>query len=294
VTSSWFLLGAPWDCSGSGRGEGDAPAALRAAGLADLVGADLGDAPTAIDSTHRDEQTGVLALPETVAAAHALAEALRGGMRANPGHRALVVGGDCSLLLGVFAHLRPVLGDVGLWSVDGHPDYYEATLSDTGETADLQLGLLTGDGPAPLVELGGRAPMVRTQHAALVGHRTSGLDPASAAELARVPAGLLTIDAEELVDGPRAAGARARAWADELDLPMWLHVDVDVLDPSALPAVTYPQDGGPDLVQLANALTPLAESPQLIGLSIADFRPDLDADGRQARQLVALVERLLG
>lgn len=294
MSSGWFLLGAPWDCAGSGRGEAAAPAALRRAGLVDLVDADLGDAPTVIDSTDRDEHTGVLALPESVAAAHALAGALGEGMRSNPGSRPLVVGGDCSLLLGVFAHLRPTLGDVGLWSVDGHPDYYEATLSETGETADLQLGLLTGDGPAPLVELGGEVPMVHAKHAALIGHRTKDLDHGSAAELARVPAELLEIDSDELLDAPQAAGVRARLWADQLDLPMWLHIDVDVLDPSVLPAVTYPQDGGPDFDHLATTLTTLAASPRLIGLSIADFRPDLDPDGDHAAQLVALVEQLLG
>ena len=30
---SWFLLRAPWDCSGQDRGEAKAPTALRAAGL---------------------------------------------------------------------------------------------------------------------------------------------------------------------------------------------------------------------------------------------------------------------
>ena len=67
-----------------------------------------------------------------------------------------------------------------------------------------------------------------------------------------------------------------------------------MLDPSVLPAVTYPQGGGPDLDQLTTTLTALASSPRLIGLSIADFRPDLDPDGRHAEQIVGLVEQLLG
>jgi arginase len=68
---------------------------------------------------------------------------------------------------------------------------------------------------------------------------------------------------------------------------------VDVLDSSAMPAVTYPQPGGPDLDQLAAVLPPLAASPRLIGVSVADFRPDLDPDGRHAAQLVALLNRIL-
>ena len=74
---------------------------------------------------------------------------------------------------------------------------------------------------------------------------------------------------------------------------MWLHIDVDVLDPSVMPAVTYPQGGGPDVDQLSSVLAPLAASPQLVGLSIADLRPDLDEDGTAAARLVALIERAL-
>jgi arginase len=93
IAADWFLLGAPWDCSGTGRGEQAAPDALRAAGLSALVGRDLGDAP-AIDSTERDEQTGVLALRETLRAAHAVADALACGLQDSPGRRPLVVGGS--------------------------------------------------------------------------------------------------------------------------------------------------------------------------------------------------------
>jgi arginase len=74
---------------------------------------------------------------------------------------------------------------------------------------------------------------------------------------------------------------------------MWLHFDVDVLDPSVMPAVTYPQDGGPDFDQLAAVLAPLAASPNLVGVSIADLRPDLDDDGLNATRLVALLDRTL-
>ncbi|NMO53918.1 arginase family protein [Actinoplanes sp. TBRC 11911] len=299
--TGWFLLGAPWDCSGTGRGEMRAPEALRAAGLTGLADLDLGDAATVISDSRRDAATGVLALTDTIAAAGELAAALRAGIRDHPARRPLIIGGDCSLLLGVFAGL-PGLADefdggrdgaVGLWMVDGHPDYLDAAGSDTGETADLELALLTGDGPESLVTLGGRVPMVAARHVALIGHRTSGLDAAAAAELARVPGDMLALDARAVVGDPRATGRRAAAWAARLRLPMWLHVDVDVLDPSAMPAVTYPQAGGPDLDQLAALLTPLAAAPDLIGVSVADFRPDLDPDGRYAARLVGLLERIL-
>lgn len=271
-----------------------APGALREAGLSDLVDVDLGDAATVISSSRRDEATGVRALPDTVAAAHELATALWAGIREHRGRRRpLVVGGDCSLLLGVFARARAALGDVGLWMVDGHPDYLDAAASDTGETADLELAVLTGDGPASLVGMAERVPMVAARHVALIGHRTADLDAASVAEVARLPAEVFTLDSRIVVGDPQAAGHQAALWADRLRIPMWLHLDVDVLDPSVMPAVTYPQIGGPDFDQLAAVLIPLAASANLVGVSVADFRPDLDPGGRQAARLVALLDRTL-
>jgi arginase len=125
---------------------------------------------------------------------------------------------------------------------------------------------------------------------ALLGHRTDGLDAASAAELARVPAEMVTIPASEVVADPVAAGRRA---ADRMDGPVWLHLDLDVLDPSAFAAVTYPQPGGVDAGQLAAVLRELTSEPALIGVSVADFRPDLDPDGSAARQVVGLLAAIL-
>jgi arginase len=293
VSTGWFLLGAPWDCSGTGRGEQDAPRALRAAGLSTMVSRDLGDVATVIDSTERDQQTGVLALRPTVHAAHALTDALTRALRDYPGRRPLVVGGDCSVLLGIVPALLGVVGRVGLWFLDGHPDYLDGAASDTGETADMDLAVLTGRGAEPLITLAGAPPMVAVTDVVLLGHRTTQLDHASAAEVARLPAQLRRIDATTLLADPAGAGQRAADWLTGTGEGVWLHLDLDVLDPGPLPAVTYPQPGGLDWSQLAEVMRPLARSPRLLGVSVADFRPDLDPTGALAARVVDLLRRVL-
>lgn len=288
--ADWFLLGAPWDCSGTGRGEQAAPDAFRTAGLAGLVGRDLGDADTTIDNARRDKATGVLALQETVRAAHTLADALSSGLRDLPGRRPLVVGGDCSLLLGIFPALRRHVGSAGLWFLDGHPDYFDGLTSDTGETADMDLAVLTGVGAAPLVTLSGAPPMVPVSDVVLIGHRTEDLDEAAAAELAQLPAELRRIDAATVRQDPAVAGDRAVRWLAGAGQSVWLHVDLDVLDPGSLPAVTYPQPGGLDWDHLAALIAPLARSSGLLGVSVADFRPDLDSTGELAKRIVTLLD----
>ncbi|MDQ3629339.1 MAG: arginase family protein [Actinomycetota bacterium] len=293
IAADWFLLGAPWDCSGSGRGEHAAPNALRAAGLAALVDRDLGDASCVIDSAQRDHDTGVLAVRETVRAAHALADALGRALRDLPARRPLVVGVDCSILLGIFPALRRHVGRVGLWFLDGHPDYLDGATSDTGETADMDLAVLTGDGAAPLVTLAGAPPMVPASDVVLLGHRTGDLDAGASADLARLPAQLRRIDAATVVDDPAAAGQLAASWLAGISHRVWLHLDLDVLDPKSLPAVTYPQPNGLDWDQFAAVIEPLARSPLLLGVSVTDFRPDLDPDGELAARIVDLLERTL-
>ncbi len=237
----------------------------------------------------------MLALPATIAAARALTASLAAALRDRPGSRPLVVGGDCSLLLGVVPALLTVLGPAGLWFADGHPDYLDGATSDTGETADMELAVLTGEGAPPLVSLAGTVPMVDPSAVVLLGHRTTGLDPASAAEVGRLPATLHRIAAPELLADPAATGRTARDLIDDGagTAGCWLHIDLDVLDPSALPAVTYPQSGGPAWEQLAEALAPLAASPRLLGLSVADFRPDLDPSGDYAERVVELLRGIV-
>lgn len=266
---------------------------MRIAGLSALVSQDLGDAACMIHGGQRDEHTGVLALPETVRAAHALADALGRALQDLPGRRPLVIGGACSNLLGIFPALRQHIGPPGMWFVDGHPDYLDGSTSDTGENADMDLAVLTGDGAAPLVGLAGTSPMVSVGDVVLLGHRGSGLDEGAATDLARVPAELRRIVAATVVADPPAAGQLAATWLAGTGQGVWLHLDLDVLDPESLPAVTYPQPSGLNWEQLAAVIEPLTRSPRLLGVSVADFRPDLDPTGELATQVLGILERTL-
>lgn len=107
----------------------------------------------------------------------------------------------------------------------------------------MALEVLTGSGAAPLVTLAGQPPMLHLSDTVLLGHRTLDLDEGALAELARLPAELRRIDAATVMRDPAAAGRRAAAWLAGAGRGVWLHLDLDVLDPDSLPAVTYPQSG---------------------------------------------------
>jgi arginase len=148
--------------------------------------------------------------------------------------RALVVGGDCTVLLGVFLGLPR---GMRLWFIDGHADFLDGDTSPTGEAADMDLAILTGmahrecwEAPGPSwtqapwscsdIALTNSAPMLRARM------------PGSILPSVRSP------PFEIRERGARAVGQEVAA--DNRRQKTWLHLDLDVLDEQALPAVTYP------------------------------------------------------
>lgn len=286
LMTRWVVIGAGLDCSGTGRGEAEAPTALRDAGVvAALDARDAGDVPITVDDPTRDRATGIVAVEQLRTAAAAIRAGVADALRT--GDRPLVLGGDCTILIGVAAAVRQEVGPFDLVFVDGHPDYLDGATSPTGESADMDLAIVTGHGPPGLVDLGGAPPLVHPADVVLVGHRAGELDADAAAERARLPDAVTQIDAPALaVAGGDAVGRRLAAGRTG---PWWLHLDLDVLDDAALPAVTYPQPGGVGWDDITALLTALGMRRGLVGVSVADLRPDLDPDGRYARRTVTLL-----
>jgi arginase family enzyme len=277
------VIDAPLDCSGKGRGEEFAPAALRAAGLVERLGAnDTGEADARIRDDRRDPDTGVIGAADVRRASAAIGERVRAIRDA--GNVPLVVGGDCTLLLGVFQALPP---GTGLWFVDGHADFYDGETSPTGEAADMELSILTGHGPHGLLD--GSEPALDPAAVVLLGHRPDELGADVVLENARVDPAIHALTAPEVRE-QGAARTGERAAARLADRPAWLHVDLDVLDETALPAVSYPQPLGLGWDELVEIARPLAAAPNLIGVSVADFNPDRDPDGEHAHRVVEALQ----
>ena len=285
----WAVVGAPLDSAGAVGAETAAPAALRAAGIVETLGAvDAGDIEARIHDTTRDPGSGVIGLADHTAAAHELGAKTAAALEA--GLTPLVLGGDCSILLGIYCGLALVGRGAGLWLVDGHADFYDGHGSPTGEAADMELSALTGHGP-PELAVGG--PVLDSARVIVLGHRRAELSPDVADELARIPDGIATLDATAIAVG--GAGEAGRSSERRLSAAgeAWLHIDLDVLDEAVFPAVSYPQPEGLDWESLAALLGPLIESSALVGASIADLNPGLDPDGRYAREVVQRVGPML-
>jgi arginase len=194
----------------------------------------------------------------------------------------LVLGGDCSILLGAALALNR-RGRYGLAFVDGHSDFrHVGNSAYVGAAAGEDLALVTGRGQPDLTDIEGRSPYLRTDDVAVLGIRD---DDEALAELRELAVPVWEV-ARLRADGPAKAARAAREQLERDDLDgFWVHLDVDVLDPGVMPAVDSPDPGGIGHEELIALLAPLAASPRCVGFEVTVFDPDLDPSGELAQAL---------
>lgn len=269
-----------------------APGALRTAGLHARLGSpDQAriDVPPYCDV--RDPETGVLNPHGVAAVARGLAAAVDTAL--DNDRFPIVLGGDCSIVLGPMLALRR-RGRYGLVFIDGHADFQHPSDEPNGEIASLDLALVTGRGPEILTDLDGLRPLVRDEDVALVGYRVFGDNDHVLDEHVRDTA--ITV-----VDGPEvresgAASALGKALA-AVTRPgvegFWVHLDVDVLDDDLMPAVDYRHPGGLSWEEAAEILRGLLHTSGARGLEVTIFNPRLDSDGSHAQHLSDLITNVV-
>lgn len=236
-----------------------------------------------------DPASGVLNGPEIAEYAVALADAV--GAVLDAGDVPLVLGGDCSVLLGGALALRR-RGGAGLLFLDGHADFYDPATEPSGEAASMDLALVTGHGPAVVSDLEGRSPLVRAEDAVIVGFRDTeeqvrdGSPP--------LPEAVLALDlAAVRAAGAPAAAERALAHLTRAGAPerFWVHADADVLDDAVMPAVDYRQPGGLSPPELASVLAAAMATGRVAGVEVTIYNPALDPDGTAGAALSGALVR---
>ena len=261
-------------------GCGKAPEALREAGLyRRFAGLGAEDGGVVLPGRYADDAApGVLRNQEAIVGhSRRLAERIA-GLR-NRGRVPLVLGGDCSLLVGAGLALRRA-GNFGLVHVDGHTDFRNPGNSrECASLAGEDLAAVTGMHWPAIADIDGLRPYFRPRDVVHVGCRDDDEHLAETRGLlgavipARAAFGAVA-DMLRVIGRPELGG-------------YWLHVDVDVLDPSVMPAVDSPSPGGFTADQLRDLLRSLA--PGAAGAQITVFDPDLDPDGRYAALLTGIL-----
>jgi arginase len=192
----------------------------------------------------------------------------------------VVLGGDCSILLGPCLALRR-RGRFGLAYLDGSADFLRlANAGRIGASAGETLALITGRGQDDVVNIDGFGPYVQDGDIVVLGNRE---DDEDLPQLAK--AGIPCWTSPRIrVEGPHSVAAETLAVFDHLD-GFWVHIDADVLDDEVMPAVDAPDPGGLQFDELIELLRPLLADDRCVGMQLTIFDPDLDQDGTLATAL---------
>ncbi|MEV6287521.1 arginase family protein [Kribbella sp. NPDC051770] len=217
-------------------------------------------------------------------AAYSLRVAERVGRLVDDGNFVVLLGGECSNLLGPAVALRR-RGRFGVVYLDGHSDFRTVENSGhVGAAGGEALALVTGRGQADLTDLEGLSPYVRDSDAASVGIREDDSDREE-----MLAAGIGVWPAASIGAGTAGEVLERMRGLDGF----WVHLDVDILDASVMPAVDSPDPGGIGYDELVALLKPLLQADGCVGIDIGIFDPDLDPDGKYAVELTdALVAAL--
>jgi arginase len=269
------------------------PEALLDAGLATALGArSAGQVPPPPYNTRRDAATGLLNPTGLRDYAHRLAAAT--GEVLDQGEVPIVLGGDCSILLGNLLALSR-RGRHGLLFIDGHADFYQPEAEPNGEAASMDLALATGRGPSIVADLDGQGPLVRDDDVVQFGRRDA--EEAELAGSQRIEDTAITVIDLTTIRryGAERAARDALACVDRPGLDgFWIHLDCDALDDAVMPAVDYRLPGGLSWVELETVIRAANASGRVLGLEVTIFNPALDVDGSIARALVVCLVAALG
>ena len=220
----------------------------------------------------------------------------------------ILVGGDCSILIGALAGARRH-SDLALVHLDGHSDFrhpgnYEPELA-LHAVAGMDLALAIGLGDPAMLRWAGSEEaeaaladigvtvrcLVPADRAIQIGEREGREPDYGWWDIADTA--ITQIDIFQALDaGMPEVLRRSFAVLDRTpDIPFWVHLDIDILDQAVMPAVDSPGSPGLGHDQLAALLRGFAASPRCLGLDVTIFDPDLDPDGTLARDLVDMLAR---
>ena len=184
------------------------------------------------------------------------------------GARCLIVGGECTIVAGTVPGALAAEPDLVLVYFDAHGDFNTLATTPSHFVGGMCLAHVCGLKIAPLLW-----PHVRTiaaDRVALVGARD--LDPGESENLARSKVRRIPFDREH-VDAPGLLAFVRRK-------PVWVHVDLDVVDPTEIPAVDFPVPGGATVRALSDLLGAIAGASRVRGVEICGYDPRKDTGPR--------------
>lgn len=271
------LIEVPYDSGHWGTRMGRGPGALMAAGAEHRLRA-------AGHAVEVERLSCPAPFPTEIATAFRVGRALAERVRAASWHSRLplVLAGNCISSVGVLAGLDSE--EVGIVWLDAHADFNSPETTTSGFLDGMALSVAAGLSWRRMTQgITGFRP-VAPERILLVGARD--VDPPERAALEE--AGVARVAPEEVEAGLSAALDALRERVEQV----YLHVDLDVLDPAEGTVNSYGAPGGPSLHQVSGAIRLVRERFSVRAAGLSSYDPAYDLDGRAAAAGLEILEAL--
>ncbi|SDW41386.1 arginase [Amycolatopsis xylanica] len=195
--------------------------------------------------------------------------------------RPLVLSGDCPTSRAAVAGLQRRHRDLAVLWLDAHGDFNTPAISTSGYLGGMALAMLTGRTPGLFDDMLDLRPVPDTS---VVLADARDLDPAerdalTASHVHRMP-------------------AEPAAIASVLDrlgpVPVYLHLDIDVINGAQLPGARFPSGPGPSLAQIEECLSVACATATIVGAYLACAWLPEHAGDQTSRQAITRLAVALG
>ena len=193
------------------------------------------------------------------------------------GKRPVSIAGDCCTAIGVLAGLQRAGIDPLLIWFDAHGDFNTWETTPSGFLGGMPLAMLVGRGEQSMVNAVALHPLPESQ---VILTDARDLDPGEQ-DLLNESSVLHLPDTISLIGHPLP------------DIPLYIHLDADVINPDDAPAMNYLAPGGPLGNELHEIFRFLARTGRIVAVSVSTWNPSLDKDGRSQRVSMELLRTLI-
>ena len=298
MKKSIAIIGAGSSAGAHWPGQEKAPQYLRKHGLIEQLKSvgqevlDLGDIPISRfkpDIHNRSQQN----LFEVIKVCHQVSNKVDNAL--NNEIVPIIIGGDCTISLGVISSLVNHYEDLGILYFDGHVDLNTPVTSQSGIFDSMGLAHIIGLSGASdeLSHIGNRFPLIPKEKVILFGYNPNEINKVEHDLLTRNK--FIKYPLPDIRGQEKQSALEAINYLENKSERFLVHFDVDVIDFTDLPIADVPQfSQGMMFEQVLECLSVFTLSKKFCGLVITELNPDhTDPEGKVIKRFINGLTKVL-